>query len=284
VAEGFLQQIDIGIDRLEMDMEAWRTVLAQAKTLPVKTLAIQAVRDDAAVASGLLARPDFDGKYVNRLSKMVRPLSQAELSIRWPMQSELVSAAKTFDAQLKAEKGEGQSLHAAVASVLPLPKQRRLNGYAAYYEASYKAAEEGQHGALPTWGSFIKYPAATAMDYVTNPIENVIGLDPLPPWDVYNGLAVDADAHLRLASLQAWIRQGLQDADMLTRIVKAGQMFYDPYTGLPMLANLKKRVLYSVGHDGKDQDGDPQYDVVVAMPANPASASPKSSSDPSKSY
>jgi hypothetical protein len=274
VAEGFAQQTDVGIDRLEADMEAWRAVLVQARTLPVKVLAIQAVRDDAAVASGLLARPDFDGKYVGRLSHMVRPLSQAELSIRWPMQSELVWAAKTFGAQLKAEKREGQPLHAAVASALPLPSQQRLNGYAAYYEAANKASEEGQHGALPKLDRFIKSPAATVMDYFTNPIENVIGLDPLPKWDVYNGLAVDADAHLRLASLQAWIRRGWQDSELLSRIAKAGQTFYDPYTGLPMLMNMKKRVLYSVGHDLKDQDGDPQYDVVVAIPGNPAFNSP----------
>jgi hypothetical protein len=34
--------------------------------------------------------------------------------------------------------------------------------------------------------------------------------------------------------------------------------------------NLKKGVLYSVGHDGKDQDADPQTDVVVAIPVNHA--------------
>ena len=284
VAEGFTQQTDIGIDRLAADMEAWRAVLVQAKTLPVKMLAIQAVRDDAAVASGFLARSDFDSKYIGRLSHMLRPLSQAELAIRWPMQSELVRAEQTFDAQLHAEKLEGQPLHAAVASALPLPKQRRLNRYAAYYEASHKAAEEGQHGSLPKPGGFIKHPATTMMDYFTNPIENIIGLDPLPPWDLYNGLVVDADAHLRLAGLQVWIRRGSQDAELMPRIAKVGQSFYDPYTGLPMLVNQKARVLYSVGHDGKDQDGDPQNDVVVAIPANQGSVSPVLPSDPSRAY
>jgi len=270
VAEGFAQHTDIGIDRLEGDMEAWRAVLAQAKTLPVKVLAIQAVRDDVTVVSGLLARPDFDGKYIGRLSHMLRPLNQEELSIRWPMQSELAWAAKTFDAQLKAEKQKEQPFHAAVASALPLPSQRRLNSYAAYYEAANQASEEGRHGALPKLAGFIKSPASTVMDYFANPIENVIGLDPLPTWDIYNGLVVDADAHLRLASLQAWIRRGWQDTELLSRIAKAGQTFYDPYTGLPMLVNLKNRLLYSVGRDLKDQDGDPQSDVVVAIPGNPA--------------
>jgi hypothetical protein len=224
------------------------------------------------VVSGLLAQPDADGKHLSRLAKMVRPLDQNELSLRWPMQSELVSAAKTFDAKLKAEKGEDQTALAVIASMLPLPEQRRLNRYADYYEASYKAAGEGRHGALPKWSEYIHFPAKTVMDHLANPIENMVGLEPLAPWDLYNGLVVDTDAHLRLASLQAWIRRGSQDSELLPRIAKAGQNFYDPYTGLPMLVNLKKGVLYSVGHDGKDQDADPQADVVVAIPVNHAVA------------
>ncbi len=268
LAEGFIQKGGVGVDRLEADMEAWRTVLGRAKTLPVKTLALQAINDDVVVASGLLVRPDFGSEYLGRVTKMLRPLDQVELSMRWPMQSELVSASKDFESQVKAEKG----LPATVAASLPLPKQRRLNSYAAYYEASYKAAGEGRYGSLPKWKNYIQFPAKTIIDYLTNPIENVVGVEPLASWDRYNGLVIDTDAHLRLASLQAWLRRGPQDVDLLPRIAKAGQRFYDPYTGLPMLVNLKKGVMYSVGHDGKDQDADPQFDVVVMIPSNRASA------------
>jgi hypothetical protein len=122
------------------------------------------------------------------------------------------------------------------------------------------------------------------MDYFTNPIENIVGLEPLPPWDRYSGFVVDTEAHLRLASLQAWLRRGSLDGDLLTRIAKAGQSFYDPYTGLPMLVNMKKGLLYSVGQDGKDQDADPQSDVVVEIPAvQTSAASAKTSAASSKS-
>jgi hypothetical protein len=272
IAEGFLQQTDVGIERLEADMEAWRIVLAQAKTLAIKALAIQAVRDDATVASGLLADPDFDAKHVGRLSHLLRPLNQAELSIRWPMHGELAWAAASYDAQLKAETEESHSFYATLVSWFPLPKQRRLNGYAAYYDASYKAVNEGRHRGFPKRSEFSRSPAETMTDVLANPIENIIGLDPLPAWDGYHGMAVDAEAYLRLASLQAWIRRGGADAELFSRIAKAGQDFYDPYTGLPMLVNLSKGVLYSVGRDGKDQDGDPEYDVVVAIPASRVSA------------
>jgi hypothetical protein len=53
---------------------------------------------------------------------------------------------------------------------------------------------------------------------------------------------------------------------VLTRLAKAGQAYYDPFTGLPMLVNQQKGVLYSVGQDGKDQEGDPLSDVVAAIP------------------
>jgi len=284
LAAGFVQGMDVGVDRLETDLEAWRIVVGQAKTLPVKVMALQAINDDIAVASGLLVRSDFDGKYLARLTKILRPFDQSELSIRWPMQNELVIAGKTFESQLKAEKTRDQTFTAMVASALPLPKQRRLNDYAEYYDASYKAAAEGRYSALPKWKDYVHFPASAMTDHLTNPIENIVGLKPLASWEYYSGLVVDTEAHLRLASLQAWLRRGPADGDLMTRLAKAGQGLYDPYTGLPMLVNMKKGVLYSVGHDGKDQDADSQSDIVVAIPmgqvpansGKPSAASTKS--------
>ena len=284
VADGFIQRMDQGIDRLETDLEAWRIVLSQARTLPMKMLALQAINDDIAVASGLLVRADFDNAHLGRVTKLLRPLDPGELSIRWPMQSELVAASKIYDNQLQAAKADADGASITVASMLPLPKQRRLNEYAKYYEASYKAAGEGAYGSLPKWKDYIQFPVTTFTDYLTNPIENIVGLAPLPRWDEYQGLVVDTDAHLRLASLQAWLRRGSADGDLLARLAKAGQGFYDPYTGLPMLVNMKKGVLYSVGHDGKDQDGDPGLDVVVEIPVGHTGAvSTKSLAGSSKS-
>jgi hypothetical protein len=76
----------------------------------------------------------------------------------------------------------------------------------------------------------------------------------------------ETDAQLRLAGLQAWLRRGPQESDVLTRLAKAGQAYYDPFTGLPMLVNLRKGVMYSVGRDGKDQEGDDNDDVTATIP------------------
>jgi len=266
LAEGFAQDLSTGLERLETDMGSWRAALGQSKTLMVKMLAATAVQDDVAIASGLLIRQDLDGAAIGRLGKIVRPLDQVELSLRWPMQSHFVWATKTVTANLKNDKAGDRPLHVALAAAMPLPVQRRSNAYADYYEAASKAVAEGRYTNLPKPSSFIRTPAVSAVDYLANPIEHIIGIEPLPSWDPYVGRMVETDARLRLASLQVWIRRGPQEGNLLTRLAKAGQAHYDPFTGLPMLVNQQKGVMYSVGQDGKDQEGDPQRDVVAKIP------------------
>lgn len=266
LAEGFTQDFSTGLERLENDIRSWRTVLGQSKTLMVKMLAVTAVQDDAAIVSGLLTRQDFDEPLIGRISKIVRPLDQVESSLRWPMQSHLVWATKDVTRSLKNDKSGERPLYAALAAAMPLPVQRRSNAYADYYEAASKAVAEGRYTNLPKLSSFIRTPALSVVDYVTNPIENIIGIEPLPSWDSYVGRTIETDARLRLASLQAWIRQGPQDGNVVSRLAKAGQAHYDPFTGLPMLVDQRKGMMYSVGQDGKDQEGDPRQDVVAMIP------------------
>jgi hypothetical protein len=266
LAEGFGQDLATGLERLETDMEAWRSVLAQSKTLMIKMLAADAVSDDVAIASGLLIRPDLDDASIARLGKIVRPLDQVELSVRWPMQSYFTWATKTVKTVLKQDQTDERPLHVSFAAAMSLPIQRRSNDYANYYEAANRAVAEGRYLNLPKLSSFIRTQAASTMDYLVNPIEHIVGVEPLPSWDPYVGQMVETDAQLRLASLQVWIRRGPQEGAVLTRLAKAGQSHYDPFTGLPMLVNSKKGLMYSVGRDGKDQEGDPAHDVVAIIP------------------
>lgn len=272
VAEGFSETAEAGITRLEGDLAAWRTALAQAKTLPIKMMAADAINDDVAVISGLLTRLDLEEKFVPRLMKMVRPLDQVEQSLRWPMQSQFVIASKASDPGLKREKPEDRPFYVSIVAAMPLPKQKRLNAYAEYYEAAMKNGE-GPRAFSPKLYTYVRTPPQNWLDYLLNPIDNVVGLEPLPPWDLFSGRVLEADARLRLASLQAWIKQSPQGADLLARIARAGQSFYDPFTGLPMLLSAKKNLLYSVGKDGKDDDGDPGLDVTVLIPHSAPSVS-----------
>jgi hypothetical protein len=266
LAEGFAQDLNTGLERLEIDMKSWRVVLEQSKTLMVKMLAATAVEDNVAIASGLLIRQNLDGETVSRLDKIVRPLDPVELSLRWPMQSHLEWATKSVRARLKNDKTDERPLHVALAAAMPLPVQRRSNAYADYYEAASKSVAEGRYTNLPKPSSFVRTPALSIFDYLANPIEHVIGIEPLPSWDPYVGRMVELDARLRLASLQVWIRRGAQEESVLARLAKAGQAYYDPFTGLPMLLNQGKGVMYSVGQDGKDQEGDSLRDVVAIIP------------------
>ena len=121
---------------------------------------------------------------------------------------------------------------------------------------------------LPKASTFVRTPASGVIDYLTNPVEHIVGIDPLPSWDPFVMQMMEADARLRLAGLQAWLRRGPQDSDVPTRLAKAGQAYYDPFTGLPMLVNQRKGMIYSVGRDGKDQEGDAVHDVVAMIPSS----------------
>lgn len=266
LAEGFTQDFSTGLDRLETDMGSWRVALGQSKTLMVKMLTATAIQDDVAIVSGLLLRQDLDGASVNRLGKIVRPLDQVELSLRWPMQSHFLWATKAVKSSLKNDKTNERPLYVTLAAAMPLPVQRRSNAYADYYETANKAVAEGRYTNLPKPSGFVRTPAVSMLDYLANPIEHIIGIEPLPSWDPYVGRIVETDARLRLASLQAWIRRGAQEGNVLTRLAKAGQAHYDPFTGLPMLVNQQKGVMYSVGQDGQDQDGDIDRDIVATIP------------------
>lgn len=267
VAEGFAQDVETGVTRLETDLTAWRTVLGQAKTLSVKMLASAAMNDDIMVVGGLLVRPELEDRFVSRLAKLSRPLEQAEQSVRWPMQSQFVLATKTLDEALGEDRSETRPFYGAIAAMLPLPKQRWFNAYAQYYEAAEKAAVEGPYTDLPKQSQFVRTPPYGLGDIFVNPIESLVGLDPLPTWELYAGRVMETDARLRLASLQAWLRRTSPEQDLMTRIAKAGQGVYDPFTGFPMLVNKQKGVLYSVGQDLKDNEALDRLDVVAKIPS-----------------
>jgi hypothetical protein len=266
VLEGFGQDLSTGLDRLETDMQAWRGALGQSKTLAMKMLAVTAVQDDASVASGLLSRVELDAAALARLSKMVRPLDQVELSIRWPMQSQFVWATNAVRSEINEDKAQDRPWYASIAAAMRLPIQRRANAYAEYYEAANKAVAGGRYTNLPKLSTYVRTPASGVIDYLANPVEHIVGIEPLPSWEPHVVRMIETDAQLRLAGLQAWLRRGPQDGDVPMRLAKAGQAYYDPFTGLPMLVNQRRGVIYSVGHDGKDQEGDDLHDVTVMIP------------------
>ncbi len=266
VAEGFAQDQEAGVARLESDITAWRTVMGLAKTMPVKMLASEALNEDLAVVSGLLLTPDLEDSLVSRLAKVARPLDQAEQSMRWPMQSQFVLATQTLEETLSHDEPDARPFYGSVIAAFPMPKQRRFNAYAQYYQEVGKAVAEGRYADLPKQSQFLRTPPHGTLDRLLNPLEGLLGAEPLPAWETYAGRVMETDARLRLVSLQAWLRRTPPEQDLLTRIAKAGQGLYDPFTGFPMLVNKKKGVLYSVGRDLKDDEARDRFDLVVQIP------------------
>lgn len=264
LAEGFSQKMEEGVDRLERDLSAWRAVLGQAKTLPIKLMAAAAVNEDLAVLSGLLNRRELAPQALRRLTKLARPLDEVERSLRWPMQNEFVLQVKTVERELTPEAGAERSFLIHVLTSMPLPKQKTFNGYARYYEAAIKAVGIPLNPP-PKLYDFARTPPRTVFDYFVNPVDNILATGSKPNWNHYAGLILETDARLRLVSLQVRLRDPSQRLKLFARIAMAGPSFYDPFTSLPMLWNAERGRLYSVGSDGKDNAGDPKLDVSVPI-------------------
>ena len=266
LAEGFAQDLSTGLGRLETDMGSWRAALGQSKTLMMKMLAVTAVQDDAAIASGLLTRQELDGTAIGRLGKIVRPFDQVELSLRWPMQSHLLWATKAVTTSLKNDKTNDRPLHVALAAAMPLPVQRRSNAYADYYEAASKAVAEGRYTNLPKPSSFIRTPAVSVVDYVANPIENIVGIEPLPSWDPYVG-RYGGDRCPASSGKPAGLDQTRGEDGNVVHAPRKGRT--GPLRSLYRSSHVGQSaegVMYSVGQDGKDQEGDPLHDVIATIP------------------
>lgn len=284
VAEGFAQGLDQGVERIETDITMWRGLLRKAKTLGTKLLAVAAVTDDARVVSGLLTMPELDARYLPKLAKLVSPMDSVEQSLRWPMQHEFLLEKKRIDMALRTDRQPARPWYLAGVALMPLPDQRILNNYADYYEDLIKSVETARTmPTLPSSYVHVRTPAAGVLDYLTNPVNNILEVSPGPAWEQPVGRIRETDALLRLTSLQVWIRKGAADGDVKTRVAKAGQNFYDPFTGYPMLINPANNRLYSVGANGKDDDADPQKDVSVRLPAVGASPSLNAGSAPTTS-
>jgi hypothetical protein len=265
VAEGFAQDMMRGLDRVETDMVAWRKALARAKTLSVKMMAVAALNEDLAVLAGLLNRPDFENRHLPRITSLARSLDQVERSLRWPIQNELAVEVKLVERGLKPEAVADRSFFVRALTHMPLPRQRVLNEHADYFDAVIRAAESPTNK-LPKLYDFASTPAHSPTDYFTNPISNILGIGWRLDWGEYTGQVIETEARIRLVGLLERVRRPSSDPNILSRIARAGQSFFDPFTDIPMLFNNTKRRLYSVGKDRKDDNGDPKLDVSVPIP------------------
>lgn len=314
VADGFAQDIRAGIDRLEKDLNAWRIVLAQAKTLPTKIMAASVVDDDAVLLSGLLSQPGLDIVQLPRLAELARPLDPRERSLRWPIQNEFDVGVSSYEShvasQAPASQKESDNNKKWVAAIAGLnmdvfktieiappsgllawathKKQKALNIYAKYFQA-ISQVERASNSVLPKFQDFAITVPSSFMDYL-NPFDEAIPVGTNFSLEPFMARLLETEARLRLASLQARLRRPTRPKNISALIVEAGSGSYDPFTGFPMLFSQSSGRLYSVGRDRRDDGGDPKLDISVqtllleedTSPKAPAKSGAKQSTAASK--
>ena len=270
IAEGFSQNISRGLDRLAADLEAWRYALGQAKTLRIKMLALEVIKDDLVILSALLGDPHLDRNLLPALTRLGRPISQNERSLRWPMQNQFVLEVDQIKTYMNSQSFPNRPLYQKAMTFLPLPQQKVFNVHAVFYERLIKHDATLHLEGDPRKGIPLRYPLANTpaeslSDYFNNPIDNLVMTQSKVDWREITGRLIELEARLRLTTLQARIRRPPEVHDPISRIARAGQDFFDPFTGYTMLLNASKTRLYSVGSDGADNDGDLQQDVAVPL-------------------
>ena len=291
------------VERTERDLLVWRTALAQAKSLPVKMLAAAIVDDDIAVVSGLLKQRGVGSKLVARLAHMVRPLSEVERSLRWPIQHEFMLGVQRYSRQFteaspvnRQASEEHKQWIATLAGLkpdafkkvehpgpphplakTPGPRERALNAFANYYLALTRATETPAMR-LPKLGEFVRSADPSFWETVMSPVDSALSGGFTPAWEPFIHRVQETEAKLRLVSLQARLRQAARIDDIPTHIAQAGPGLYDPFTGLPMLWSASQRKLYSVGKDGLDDGGEPTFDVSLSLIGQPIAGAAKGKS------
>ena len=96
-------------------------------------------------------------------------------------------------------------------------------------------------------------------------MDNLMSSRTVIAWDQQVGMVLDTEARLRLVGVSALLRGASRKA-IPARIAEAGSKYTDPFTELPMLLNPARGLIYSIGKNHRDDDGDPKLDVSIAWP------------------
>jgi hypothetical protein len=283
IAEAFGQQTKKGLERLATDLARWRLVLGEARTLPMKLLAEVIVEDDVHLLSRILSRTTVDHAILARGPNLLQPLTAGEYSLRWPVQSQFrlgftrglqpepeglyvqddtdapARDSLALAARLRPEMFQAVE-HPRPRNVLGLSSssQRTWDTYATFYDATIKAAES-VHSPLPKLQDIARRSQLTLLERIVNPLEFS------PNWEPFSQRLVETDARIRLAALQILMRSTTAADAIPNRLAEVGSMYFDPFTGLPMLWSATQKKLYSVGKDRLDDGGDPTFDISVPL-------------------
>jgi hypothetical protein len=277
LADGFFAATMKGLERLEKELQSWRRVLREAKTIDMKVFAQILITDDLHLLSRMLSRPVVDKGILAMGLQLTLPLSPAEYSLRWPIRHQLALAIKDGPAGTKSELQQIRNSadhvwlteaahlpthafksieHPAAHSTMGLQFGQASTAYAAYYDAIILASESHSKR-LPRMQEVLGSLDRSRTESMLNP-------HPIEPnWELFHSELIETDTRLRLASLQIQLRRPSSQTAVPTRLAEVGSQYFDPFTGLPMLWSPTQQKLYSVGKDRLDDGGDPTFDISV---------------------
>lgn len=285
IATGFADQVRTGLDRLTLDIAKWRTVLREARTLPIKMLATVMIEDNVELLSRMLSQTTVNKHVMAQGLSLLQPLTAIEYSLRWPVQNEFMMGYQQSRGETVRGPRHPQSEAPELATVTTLAHlpadafqkiahphnhpglwltsngQRTWDAYASFYDATIKTAET-IHSPLPRLRDIAKHSQRTFLERLADPMEFE------PQWEPFSQRLVETDARLRLVSLQILMRKPTAPATIPVRLAEVGSMYFDPFTGLPMLWSPTQKKLYSTGKDRLDDGGDVNFDISVPLPPN----------------
>jgi hypothetical protein len=297
VADGFSVGTMQGLARLEKELQSWRTVLREAKTIDTKVLAQVLITDDLQLLSRMLSKPVVDKAILAMGLQLTLPLSTAEYSLRWPVRHQVALAVREGSPRSRSDlqQTHQSSNHdwLTEAAHLPIYAFKSIehppahstmgvfqfgeasHAYAAYYEAIIMASESHSQY-LPRMQEVVGTLDRGRLETMLNP-------RPIEPnWEIFHGELIETDTRFRLASLQIQLRRPSAQTAVPTRLAEVGSQYFDPFTGLPMLWSPTQQKLYSVGKDRLDDGGDPTFDISV--PAAVAPTIVKTSARPATTH
>jgi hypothetical protein len=295
LADGFSQRVTSGMDRLQRDISAWRIILRDARTLPMKVFAQVMIADDLKLMSKVFARPTIDKALLPIGASVATPLTPGEYSLRWPIKHQLslgVQRDRLNGLAVVGSEGADEATeqwlvdaaalppqsfrrveHPAASSFLgvPLQTQRMWDTYASYDDAIITASETGR-GSLPT---FREVSRSSRRGFLDNAFNSGTFE---PEWDPFHQQLMETDTRLRLAFLQIVLRRPSANTTVPNRLAEVGANYFDPFTGLPMLWSPTQKKIYSVGKDRFDDGGDSTFDISLPAMVTITSTDTKDSS------
>ena len=258
IADGKIQE---GIDALKKNDQFLRRLMRQSSTLVSKhTISAMLRKQVQAISEVIEVYPGVLKSNGDEMSDMLRPLSEAELSMVSPFEKETQFVLKKLTPEYVTGAPETVSEKFSTLLIKAFYQPNiTANLMANYLEMIIKAAHLPPSGykqaenEIKLWSiDANKYSFSTFIHFLYNPVGKVLYEAEIARPETYfsymEGVA-DLDGYIRLVGLQTELRRkGVSDDAIQNFIATAGSQFVSPYDATPMTWVAQQKQLQFIGH------------------------------------